>query len=272
MIFKRYNNGKVFYTDNSSFLNAHLFSKMQTAFFKGNSMRVLPTNSGSYAFTIEDENRRIVFLREQLFDSLLYGDASLAYEAGRYAAQYDGEIRKILGEEASILAFSKIYSEMRGYTYSILQQMSILYLNKLTYQSSRIINSCQKEDFESLVPFIISFYKEALNEVLTKEMAIDFLNENYKNLFYAKSNDKIISMAMYARSEEQITAISHVYTDVNYRGQGYAKEVVSFLAVKLLEMKKIPYLYVDKANPISNHLYRTLGFEHVCDQIKVVFH
>lgn len=214
---------------------------------------------------------KIACLYEPFFNGLLYGDFHLAKVAGTYAAQQKPFIKRILGEESAIKMFSLGYCEGRGCSYTILQQMSILYLTKLQYIPTKTISSCKEEDLLKLTPFIISFYMEALHEDVSYDMAKKFLKKNSDRLYFLKENEQIVSMAMITREEEDICAISHVFTDKIYRGHGYAKEVVSYLAGKLLGENKVPYLYVDQLNPISNHLYTKIGFEPICNQIKVEF-
>lgn len=271
MIYKTYQQGNKFYLDNCLFLNESLFSKIQTAFFKGNSIRVTPQEINSFAFTLEEKGSKIACLYEPLFNGLLYGDFHLAKVAGTYAAQQKPFIKRILGEESAIKMFSLGYCEGRGCSYTILQQMSILYLTKLQYIPTNTISSCKEEDLLKLLPFVISFHKEALHETVSYDMAKEFLKKNSNRLYFLKENEQIVSMAMITREEEDICAISHVFTDKIYRGHGYAKEVVSYLAGKLLGENKVPYLYVDQLNPISNHLYTKIGFEPICNQIKVEF-
>ena len=51
-----------------------------------------------------------------------------------------------------------------------------------------------------------------------------------------------------------------------YRGKGLARLVVNTAKNEILAQGKLATLNVDKKNPISNHLYRSLGFEPVFSQ------
>ena len=60
--------------------------------------------------------------------------------------------------------------------------------------------------------------------------------------------------------------ITHVYTRVEYRGMGYAKKVVNTIKNEILDMGYIATLNVDMSNPISNHIYKKIGFKKVFSQ------
>ena len=72
-------------------------------------------------------------------------------------------------------------------------------------------------------------------------------------------------MAISRKSPEsdQSTRISMVYTRPEYRNQGLGRKVVNYLKNEILNEGKIATLNVDQANPISNHLYKSLGFKKV---------
>lgn len=60
--------------------------------------------------------------------------------------------------------------------------------------------------------------------------------------------------------------IAWVYTPVEHRGKGFAGACVATLSQQLLdEGRKFCFLYTDLANPISNHVYQTIGYEPVVD-------
>ena len=44
------------------------------------------------------------------------------------------------------------------------------------------------------------------------------------------------------------------------RKKGFSKKIVSFLTNYIVTNHKIAYLFVDKNNPISNHLYQSIGY------------
>jgi predicted GNAT family acetyltransferase len=67
-----------------------------------------------------------------------------------------------------------------------------------------------------------------------------------------------------ASGTASVARINMVYTPAEERGHGYASAVVSQLSQKQLdEGKKMVCLYADARNPVSNSIYRKLGYEFV---------
>ena len=60
--------------------------------------------------------------------------------------------------------------------------------------------------------------------------------------------------------------ITNVYTRGIYRGKGYARKVVNTIKNEILAAGKTATLNVDRRNPVTNHLYRALGFKPVFAQ------
>ncbi|TAL30438.1 MAG: GNAT family N-acetyltransferase [Alphaproteobacteria bacterium] len=63
---------------------------------------------------------------------------------------------------------------------------------------------------------------------------------------------------------ENVARISMVYTPPEERGHGYAKAVVAHLSQQQLDAgKTMCCLYADARNPVSNSIYRKIGYEFV---------
>ncbi len=73
-------------------------------------------------------------------------------------------------------------------------------------------------------------------------------------------------MAAYSYDTDNSCRITHVYTIKECRENGFARTVVNTLKNEILNIGKIATLNVDQANPISNHLYETLGFKKIYSQ------
>lgn len=62
-----------------------------------------------------------------------------------------------------------------------------------------------------------------------------------------------------------VARIGPVYTPVERRGHGYASAAVAEVGRRLLACGARVCLFTDQANPVSNHVYRQLGFRAVTD-------
>ena len=81
-----------------------------------------------------------------------------------------------------------------------------------------------------------------------------------------RENGRIVSMAKLSPSTGADVKLTAVYTRDEARGKGYARKVVNAAKNEILSMGKIATLNVDQRNPVSNHLYASLGFRRVFSQ------
>ena len=75
-----------------------------------------------------------------------------------------------------------------------------------------------------------------------------------------------VSMASWTGATPSGVRVSFVYTPPESRGHGYASACVAALSGLLLDRgNTFCALFTDLANPISNRIYRRIGYEPVCD-------
>lgn len=70
---------------------------------------------------------------------------------------------------------------------------------------------------------------------------------------------------------EHISRIGPVYTPPEHRGHGYAAACTGAVTRILMDEGQQPVLYTQLANPVSNGIYRRLGYEPVAENIRYVF-
>jgi predicted GNAT family acetyltransferase len=71
---------------------------------------------------------------------------------------------------------------------------------------------------------------------------------------------KLIAMAGERLKLVGFTEISAVCTDPEYRGQGFSRALVTFLAARILAEEKLPFLHVKSENGAKS-LYESIGFQ-----------
>lgn len=75
-----------------------------------------------------------------------------------------------------------------------------------------------------------------------------------------------VSWASGSQSLPRAARIGPVYTPMEYRRKGYATACVAALSQKLLDQGcDRCFLFTDLANPTSNHIYKQIGYQPVCD-------
>jgi RimJ/RimL family protein N-acetyltransferase len=75
-----------------------------------------------------------------------------------------------------------------------------------------------------------------------------------------------------ASGDQTAHRIGFVYTPPEHRGKGYSKALMAAMCAQLRKdgVREI-YLYADAANPISNHMYRALGFRVLAEFSELAF-
>jgi len=72
------------------------------------------------------------------------------------------------------------------------------------------------------------------------------------------------------RDTPHTTGIGAVYTPPRFRGRGYATAAVATLSRQLLDGGRSScFLYTDLANPVSNAIYRRVGYEPLQDVVDI---
>ncbi len=264
--YKIYTEGSSFLKDWSPVLNKDINSQIQTTFFILNANHYHRLDKRNYAISIENEKQYLLILKCEPYNALVYGSFELVDFAASILIEHHFIVDKILAEEKVGNSFLEAYQKRAGGQYHLVHSMQILVLSELTKVDTKGASICKPEDLDILAQMNKSFYKEALHQELSIEEAKKNLKDNVKNFFVYKVNEAIVSMASIVRGMEGHSCISHVYTLPDYRGYGYAKKVVARTCEEILKNKKIPYLFVDNANPIAYHIYTSLGFSYLIDQ------
>ena len=117
--------------------------------------------------------------------------------------------------------------------------------------------------------FILNWYEQFMQEAAPSEPAnieqmVDY-NLSQNNI-YLWENEVPVSLASASKATQNSSRIGLVYTPPEYRKKGYATACVSSLSQLLLDRgDRACYLYTDLANPTSNHIYKNIGYQPVCD-------
>lgn len=70
--------------------------------------------------------------------------------------------------------------------------------------------------------------------------------------------------------------ISHLFTQEEYRGRGYAKLAIQHMTKSLIELGYVPFATVVCTNVASQQLFTSIGYPRICEcyicQIKPTNH
>lgn len=141
---------------------------------------------------------------------------------------------------------------------------------------SGTIRRAEKGDLGTICQWEHAFYREALHEEADPETVRQRTRERVEKgviRVLELPGGELASMAHTSRETEQGTAVSGVYTPPEHRGRGCCQATVGALCrEQLARGKSYCTLFVDKRNPISNRVYRKIGFQVLedCSEYKLV--
>ncbi len=127
------------------------------------------------------------------------------------------------------------------------------------------------EDEYDVIQWATAFYEEAMGEKLTDHQCQLFRDRIPTGEIHIWDNKGPVSMAVQTRPTRRGISIGGVYTPPEKRSHGYAASCVASLCKELLLKYDFCVLYADLANPVSNSIYKKIGFKEYCDSANYFF-
>lgn len=81
---------------------------------------------------------------------------------------------------------------------------------------------------------------------------------NYSGIY---KNNKLVAVTGERMKLNGFSELSAIVTHPEYTGNGYASQLTAYMAEKVLQEGKIPFLHVTETNQNAINLYKKLGFE-----------
>ncbi|MGB8452575.1 MAG: GNAT family N-acetyltransferase [Anaerocolumna sp.] len=118
--------------------------------------------------------------------------------------------------------------------------------------------------------WMVEFAKEALEEDIVYEDQIQKaakMIETDRLYVFENPEGRLVSMAAASRQLINGICVNYVYTPSEFRSKGYAAANMYHLSKEMLEKgNQFCTLFVDKKNPISNSVYKKIGYRIIEDQ------
>jgi uncharacterized protein len=163
--------------------------------------------------------------------------------------------------------FARKWQILTGQSYKLRMQLCIHQLEKVEpiAKANGYFRLATESDRDLLIDWVEAFETEAMSFPLGNSQRIVDRAITGKTLYLWQ--DAIpVSMAGGGVATPNGAGIGLVYTPPEYRGKRYATSCVAALSQTLLEQGyRYCYLFTDLANPTSNHIYRAIGYQPVCD-------
>lgn len=259
--------------DNSEFLDKYQNIVNQNTvemnlFVKNlNPLKIIDNNlirGGVY----KDGELVLLFLNAYPFNFLIFDinfDEQAIAEIAEYIKENNIIIRGVNARNEVCLSFIKALEKPMNLTLS----MDIMLLTKLLpVEVKGILLLASEEDLALFSKVRVNFFKETMNQYLSEEDSVKLtLNDiNEKTLYkFVNENNEVISVLKFSELFPSYGVISLVYTLENHRNKKYGKMMMHEIIKSKISTYPNVLLYVDKTNPISNKVYKDIGFNILVD-------
>jgi len=246
--------------ENQDFLNTNA---NLSVFFRWDAPLLTAVDKINYALRCDAGNERLLAMKCEPYNMLFFGSPACAEEVLAFIMDGGYELKSYLCGLAVGDRMLEILKEKYGIVYEEALAMDFMRATEVTEPSDESVTMPCEEDLDEIVECVEAFVKDCgLLDRVDREKTLKSI-ASYRVI---KQDGRIISMAKRVPDTENDVKLSAVYTRPEYRGQGIARKVVNTLKNEILSEGKAATLNVDKKNPISNHLYSSLGFKRIFSQ------
>lgn len=224
---------------------------------------LLKADKVNYAIKAENCGNTLLALKVEPYNLLLFGSELVADELLEFLIMNNYEIKSLLGSEVICDKVVDVLKSKYNIEYFEALAMDFMEAKERTEPSSDEVTVPFDNDLNEIVDCIEHFIKDC---GLADNVNVKSIRDTIGNFRIIREDDKIISMARMIKSTDNNVQIAAVYTRPEYRGRGYARKVVNTIKNEIIDMGMTATLNVDKKNPISNKLYKSLGFVKVFSQ------
>ena len=255
-----YPNGTDFLQANQALLQENPYL---STFFTLDAPLLKQADTINYALRCEQGDNWLLALKVEPYNLLLLGDEACVPELLRFLFDGGCELKNYLcASELGYVMQREL--EPYGRRYEEALAMDFMEARTVTEPSAPEVETAGKGDLDEIFACAQRFVADCgLLDKPEKEPFRKVL-DSFRIL---RADGKIVSMARIAPATQDDLRLVLVYTRDEYRGRGYARKVVNSAKNEILAAGKRVTLNVDRKNPVSYHLYLSLGFE-IC---KVLF-
>ncbi|MCM1194783.1 MAG: GNAT family N-acetyltransferase [Corallococcus sp.] len=259
---KLYKSGQDFLADNNGILADF---PLETVFFELNAKRIENTDKNDFLIKLQCGNGYLLAVHCSSKPLVLFGDVALCAEFARVAFEEKLTFNKVLGAKETCEIFLSEYRRFTGARFEINRAMDIMQCRQTETDDVCGVERATEKDLNEIAELAALFENEAFGESDVKDYK-QKLQGIIRDFAFIRRDGKIVSLAAKVRENQSLCAISWVYTLPRYRNNGLSRRVVTHLTKSVLNDGKLPYLFVDKNNPISNHLYTKIGYTYAAPQ------
>ena len=257
---KTYADGAAFLAENQAFLDTN---PQISAFMVLDAPLLKETGTINYAVKCERDGKTLLAMKVEPYNLQLFGDADCAGELLDFLIHGGYEIKNYLCEKTLGDTAAHELETRFGIRYEEALAMEFMEAKEMTEPSSPEVEAANEGDLDEICACMEQFLIECnLQDKLNREA----MRRSIGDFRVIRADGRIASVGKAVRDIGESMRITNVYTREAYRGKGYARKVVNTIKNEVLAAGKTATLNVDRRNPVTNHLYRALGFEPVFAQ------
>lgn len=241
-----------------------------------NALKDQPDDQAFFGLVRDLDNIVVIFIYRPPYNLVVHPLKPISDEDMMIFAnavyQKDSNIPGINAPDWFARSFLDSFKMLSGRDYHLYLSMDIMEIRTLNPVNlpSVTCKVADDDDLSLIDRWAYDFQKEALHEI--PDISIIHqknLERIAKKQCYVILDDHHIphAMGLLTRPMKKGIAITLVYTDPSSRGKGYGMSVAYHLTKIAFDLGyQYVTLYVDKSNPISNRVYKKVGFRVIIDQ------
>jgi uncharacterized protein len=184
------------------------------------------------------------------------------------------ELPGVMGDGKLAETFSAEYTRRAGRHYTLHKGLCVLQLMRVISPPpcAGVFRAAVESDVPLIAEWLHCFRRDVRLACTHEEAHEEATTRVGSQSYYLWEDGGVVSMAAKTRPLLSTIAVNSVYTPPENRRRGYASSCVAALSQLLLDSgHKYCSLYTDLENPTSNHIYRSIGYEPVCEVAEFQF-
>lgn len=267
-MFKIYKSGRDFLDDNKEILWSY---PLETVFFKVNADSMYDDTSDGFAVKAYNGDKMMIGIRFMDYPMVIFGDESMNSEFAEELVKNNLHFGRVLGNDTAAENFLKCYENTAGGTHRTVHLMDIMKCSGVNEVSTSDVERARLSDINEIAELLLEFDSEAVHTDTDIKDAVKKAERGIDQYYIVRRSGRIVSIAQKLRETEYLCSISAVFTVKEFRGKGLARQVVTHITKDIVDSGKTAYLFVDKTNPISNHLYQSIGYGYAAPQSELEY-
>jgi predicted GNAT family acetyltransferase len=270
---QRYTDPEAFYQRVEAHLMAHeaennlvfgILSNVRRGDYENPYMAVVEHEGALVLVALRTPPHRVIFSTDDAIE------AALAVAEDLRGSDQAG----VTGAPQTARAFAEAWSAANGKRFALEMPMHIYKLDRVI-PAQRVAGTLRRADpvgdHDLLKKWVAGFEQDTFGETDVEEVerTLQFwLNStpDTRGLFLWEIDGQPVTMTGYAGPTPHGIRVNYVYTPPEFRRRGYASACVAAVTQYLLDSgRKFCFLFTDRNNPTSNHIYQEIGYELVCD-------